>query len=99
VVPPVTDVAKPVPAAGRFWRDADGRVVVAQRPNLPFIGWLFFAALSRILGAGHGRSGAGFISSAFLFTWAYFELTHGVNYFRRLLGLIVLAAVIGSHLR
>ncbi|MEY9929829.1 hypothetical protein ABH926_004469 [Catenulispora sp. GP43] len=80
-----------------FWRDADGKVVIAQAPNIPLIGWLVFAALAWISG-GHWRSGAGFVSSAFLFTWAYLELTQGVNYFRRLLGLVVLAVVVGSHL-
>jgi hypothetical protein len=83
----------------RFWRDADGRVVLGQRPNLPLIGWLFFTGLTRVLGAGHWRGGVGFAGSALLFTWAYLELTQGVNYFRRLVGLVVLAAVIASHLR
>ncbi|MEY9855890.1 hypothetical protein ABH935_001494 [Catenulispora sp. GAS73] len=83
----------------RFWRDADGRVVLAQWPNLPLIGWLVFAALAGISGGGHWRSAAEFVSSAFLFTWAYLELTQGVNYFRRLLGLAVLVVVVSSHLR
>ena len=88
-------------SAGRmsFWRDADGKVVLAQTPNLPLIGWLIFAVLAGISGAGHWRGAAGFVSSAFLFTWAYLELTQGVNYFRRLLGLVVLAVVVSSHLR
>ncbi|WP_228561943.1 hypothetical protein [Catenulispora rubra] len=67
-------------------------------PNLPLIGWLLFALLARISSAGHWRSTADFVSSAFLFTWAYLELTQGVNYFRRLLGLAVLAAVVGSRM-
>lgn len=91
----------PPKAAGRmgFWRDADGHVVVAQWPNLPLAGWLFSAGLSRIPVSGHWRAGAGFAGSAFLFTWAYLELTQGVNHFRRLVGLIVLAALVGSRVR
>jgi len=97
----VTAASAEPDSAGRkkFWRDADGKVVLGQVPSLPLIGWLVFAVLAWISGAGHWRSAAGFISSAFLFTWAYLELTQGVNYFRRLVGLVVLAAVVGSRLR
>jgi hypothetical protein len=95
----LTGPAKPE-RTGRagFWRDADSRVVIGQAPNLPLIAWLSFTGLSRIPGSGRWHSAMSFTSTAFLFTWAYLELTHGVNYFRRLVGLIVLAAVIGSHL-
>ena len=101
-IPPAVTAASVEPdSAGRikFWRDADGKVVLGQIPNLPLIGWLVFAVRAWISGASHWRSAAGFISSAFLFTWAYLELTQGANYFRRLVGLVVLAAVVGSRLR
>lgn len=94
------DTAEPEPARRKtFWRDTDGKVVVGQAPNLPLVGWLVFAALAWISGGDHWRSGSGFISSAFLFTWAYLEVTQGVNYFRRLVGLVVLLLVVGSRLR
>jgi len=82
---------------GRFWRDANGKVVVAQVPNVPLVGWLLFTGLSWFPGAEGWKNGTSFASSAFLFTWAYLELTHGASYFRRLLGLVVLAAVVEAH--
>jgi hypothetical protein len=67
--------------------------VVVQIPNIPLAGWLVFAALARIPGPGAWTSGASRTGSAFLFVWAYLELAQGVNYFRRLLGLVVLTVV------
>ena len=84
---------------GRFWRDANGKVVVAQVPNVPLVGWLLFAGLSWIPGAEGWTNGTRFTSSAFLFCWAYLELAHGANYFRRLLGLAVLAALVEARFR
>jgi hypothetical protein len=83
---------------GRFWRDADGKVVVVQVPNAPLVGWLLFAGLSWIPGTEWWKNGTSYTSSAFLFVWAYLELAHGASYFRRLLGLAVLAALIEAHL-
>ena len=79
---------------GRFWRDANGKVAVAQVPNVPLAGWLLFAGLSWVPGGEGWKNGASFAGSAFLFTWAYLELAHGACYFRRLLGLVVLVAVV-----
>jgi hypothetical protein len=84
---------------GRFWRDANGKVVVAQVPNVPLLGWLLFAGLSWIPGAEAWKNGTSFTSSAFLFVWAYLELVHGASYFRRLLGLVVLAVVVEARFR
>lgn len=48
--------------------------------------------------AGNLKSGTEQIGSAFLFTWAFLEITQGVNYFRRALGIIVMTALILSYL-
>ena len=84
---------------GRFWRDANGKVVVSQVPNVPLAGWLLFAGLSRIPGAEGWKNDTGYISSAFLFTWAYLEFVQGASYFRRVLGLVVLAVVVEARFR
>lgn len=73
----------------RIWKDSSGRVVIWQMPNWWLIGWatattvsLFFEGhLADILAGG---------ASVALIVWSGLEITKGVNYFRRGLGLVVL---------
>lgn len=77
-----------------FWRDKHGKVVLGQLPNVPLVGWLVFLFAAKIwphLGV------LAFLSTAFLFVWAYLELTSGVTYARRTLGAFVLLYIIVSH--
>jgi hypothetical protein len=76
-----------------FFKDKSGQVVIWQKPNLAIILWAVFAVTSRLFDS----SLAVWLATAFLFTWAFMELTQGVNYFRRLLGLVVLAAIIAAR--
>ena len=85
--------------ADRFWRDERGRVVVAQVPNFPLAAWLVLSLCAWPLGSGTWRNGFTFAGSGFLFVWAYLEMTRGVDYFRRLLGVVVLFVMIGTHVR
>lgn len=78
------------------FRDKNNHVVIWQFPNIPIIGWFVFMLLSKVLTDDNLKTNMGYISTAFLFTWAYLELVQGVNYFRRCLGLIVLLGVIVS---
>jgi len=78
----------------RIWRDKDGKVVIAQAPNIPILGWAACAVASRLLDDGIVATGVSELGRAFLFTWAYLEITAGVNLFRRGLGAVMLAAVI-----
>ncbi|QQS19876.1 hypothetical protein IPL85_00190 [Candidatus Saccharibacteria bacterium] len=82
-----------------FFKDIKGNIVLWQWPNIPLYGWIAFKVLSMLVPAGHLRVGMEQLSSAFLFTWAYLEITNGVNYFRRLLGVIVMGGLIISFLR
>lgn len=77
----------------RFLKDSSGAIVVAQAPNVPLLGWIICTVLSFVITAEPYGTGFGLLARAFLFTWAYLEVTDGVNYFRRLLGLLVLLAV------
>jgi hypothetical protein len=81
----------------KWLKDDKGKYVFFQAPNWSLIGW----AMCKLLGYFHlpARYGAGFtfLSEAFLFTWASLELTSGINYSRRLLGLVVLVFLVGSH--
>jgi hypothetical protein len=82
-----------------FFKDKNGQIVLWQWPNIPIIGWAVLKLLSLMVGRGMFNSGLGQLSMALLFVWAYLELIHGVNYFRRLLGLLVLVGVVASYFR
>ncbi len=77
-----------------FFKDDQGKNIIWQWPNIPLYGWVVFKILSMIIDKPTWKFGFQNLSTAFLFTWAFLELTQGVNYFRRLLGLVVLAALI-----
>jgi len=84
---------------GDFFRDAEGRVVIWQWPNLTLYGWIILRLLGLVVAKGHLRNMCEQLSTAFLFTWAFLELTKGVNYFRRVLGLAVLLSIASSYYR
>ena len=79
----------------RTFDDRAGKLALAQLPNVPIIVWVVARGMSWLL---HGTTGEFFRVVAFgaLFVWAWLELFHGVNYFRRGLGLIVLIGLIMS---
>jgi hypothetical protein len=79
-----------------FFHDKNGRVVLWQTPSFPLIAWLGLKVLSIPLADGTIKVGLSHVSTAFLFIWAYLELTQGVNHFRRLLGLIIGLGIIKS---
>lgn len=78
----------------RFFSDARGRRVIAQPPNAPLVAWALCGAAAYLLPPGRPHDVAAFLSSAFLFTWAWLELTDGDSPFRRVLGGAVLAAMV-----
>ena len=79
-----------------LFRDERDRIVVWQPPNIPIVGWIVFMLLARLATDSDLGTAFGHISTAFLFTWGYLELFQGVNYFRRLLGLVMLLITIAS---
>ncbi len=81
----------------RFFKDKAGKYKLWQRPNVPLSAWFFFMLISRFVPMAHIQSLSQFLSTAFLFTWAYLEITSGASYFRRLLGLVIIAGIIASH--
>jgi len=78
----------------RFFHNKDGKIVLWQTPNLPIIGWALFTLLSRVI----HLDALAWIATGFLLLWALLELGWGVNYFRRLLGLIILVGIIWAWL-
>jgi hypothetical protein len=82
----------------KIFRDREGKVVLAQIPNLPIIVWIVASLLQLIFTTGKVNIGLEAIAFGSLFTWAWEELFQGVNYFRRALGLLVLIGLIVSKI-
>jgi hypothetical protein len=81
----------------KIFRDSDGKIVVAQMPNLPLIVWITASLLKLVFTTGVVNTGLEALAFGSLFTWAWLELFQGVNYFRRALGLGVLIGVMASR--
>lgn len=77
-----------------FFKDKNGHVVILQTPNLPLIVWFVGTLLAKVIG------GAVFSALAFcaLLFWALIEIGWGSSYFRRVLGLVVLAVIIVNRI-
>ena len=82
----------------KIFRDREGKVVLAQTPNLPLIVWIVASLLRLIFTTGKVNIGLEAIAFGSLFTWAWEELFQGVNYFRRALGFLVLIGLIASKI-
>lgn len=80
-------------------KDKHGKIVIWQFPNAPLIGWMGFKLMRYLPMTTPLKNGRLFISTAFLFTWAYLEITSGVNYLRRIIGVVVMASIILSTIR
>lgn len=78
----------------RIFRDDQGNIVIAQKPNLPVLVGTAAIALQFIFSKGEVHTALALIAFGALFTWAWQELFKGVNYFRRALGLIGLVGLI-----
>ena len=83
-------------ALSRFFRNPDtGVVVVMQPPNLPL--WVFLAATAlRLLFHPEGAAGTvvSIVSTVAILVWALIEIVAGSSPFRRVLGGVVLVAVV-----
>ena len=76
----------------KLFTTQEGEFVVGQKPNLPAWIWIgstaaayIFEPLAEIFMAIAYGAGA---------VWAYLEMTSGVNTFRRILGIVVLVAIL-----
>jgi hypothetical protein len=83
----------------KLLKDKNGRIVVWQSPNIPLAGWFVFMVATKLLHAGALKNGAQFLSTAFVFTWAYLERKDGDSYVRRLLGLVIFLMTILAHFK
>lgn len=83
----------------KVFRDSEGKVVLAQTPNLPITIWIAASLLKMIFTTGNINTGLDLLAFGSLFTWAWLELFQGVNYFRRALGLLVFVALMVSKIQ
>jgi hypothetical protein len=81
-----------------LFKNKDGKIVIWQKPNIFLIGWLLFLVISKIISNKTFKTDLNFISFVFLAVWAVLEILKGDSYFRRALGLVVLAWSVLSHL-
>lgn len=81
----------------RTFRDSEGQIVIAQKPNLPILVGLTATALTFLPTSDKLHIAIEAVAFGTIFTWAWLELFQGVNYFRRSLGLIVLVGAIASR--
>jgi hypothetical protein len=90
--------AKETTLVDRTFRDSEGKIVIAQMPNLPILVGFTAIFLQLVLPSGEIQTALGLVAFGALFTWAWQELFEGVNYFRRALGLIGLVSLIALGL-
>lgn len=80
---------------GNFFVDKTGRVVLYQTPNNTLIAWFLLRVTSLLLPMDSAaKSQFLMASSFFLVVWGVCELLGGVNYFRRILGAVVICFVV-----
>lgn len=82
----------------KLFLDKNGKIVLAQKPNLPLYGWLVFFVLSKLTDVQPYQNYFSWLSATLLMIWAILELVSGVNYFRRLIGVLVIIGLIVSNI-
>ncbi len=83
----------------KFFRDANGEIVIGQMPNLPIIIWLLASLAKVIYPTGKINLSLDLVAASSLFIWSIGELAQGVNYFRRSLGLVVLIWLMAAKIQ
>ncbi len=76
-----------------WFKDKNGRIVVAQRPNAP-LNLALVAVLLRLVTTGTAHRLFGFLFFGALFTWAWLEIVDGANPHRRALGSVALIGLL-----
>jgi hypothetical protein len=88
---------KPPSLLHKIFKDKHGRWALTAAPNWPLMVWAVAVVASHIFKHGAVHSIFSFIGLVAIILWALLEIFWGVSYFRRGLGLVVLAITIHSH--
>ncbi len=81
-----------------IFKTLDGRIVIIQKPNLPIVGWAVLKLAAMVSDSQAWVDCLNALSTTSLLLWATLEITTGVNYFRKLLGLVVFVATVSHYL-
>lgn len=81
----------------RFFYDSNNNLVLFQWPNITLSLWIFFTILAKLT-TSNVQDTFSLVASISLTIWAIIEITTGVNYFRRTLGLTILAYIMYTRL-
>lgn len=80
----------------QFFRNKDGKLVLAQFPNILISVWIVLFGVNFFMNDQRITT----VQSLVLFAWAYLEVTQGESYFRRTLGgIVAVATIIGVFVR
>jgi hypothetical protein len=79
-----------------FFKDKDGKWAIVAFPNVLLAAWITIIILAKFIPENNLQHSLSLHGSAILFAWAYLELTEGTSKFRRVLGAVILLAVIIS---
>jgi len=80
-----------------LFRDQNGEIVIAQPPNLTLSVWIGASLLQLAFTDDPIHQGLELVAFASIVTWSLQEAFAGVNYFRRMLGLVVFLFAIASQ--
>ena len=78
-------------ALSNFFRDRNGRIRIAEVPNLPILAWAGFGAASLMALTPKYQGTMARLSKGSLLVWALLEALGGRSPFRRVLGMATLA--------
>ncbi len=78
--------------------DKSGKLTLFQLPNTPFIVW-FATLVASSVTTGTANRVFEIVSFGALFTWCWLEIFNGDNYFRRVLGLVVMIVIISNRVK
>ena len=97
---PMTSRTSPITySADRWFRDGHGKLVVFQRPNPPLVVWIAARIIETVLHVGSPKRLVEAVAFGALFTWGWLELFSGSAYIRRVLGMVVLVALVVGRAR
>ena len=80
-----------------FFRDGEGHLAIWEVPNVPLIVAMVTAVL-QLLTTGKFSSLMGLIFFGSIFTWSWLEIAYGLSLFRRVLGAVVIIAIVWTRL-
>lgn len=80
----------------KLFLDKNGRIVVAQFPNVPITIWFLGLLISTIFPGLSYINFVNIIATSSLIIWTALEIYSGVNLFRKILGIAVLIILLIS---